>query len=95
MVQGIGKTTRLLNALDVGDAILDVVGPLGRPSEIARFGSVCVIAGGVGAAIAYPTALALERAGNRVITILGARSRRLVILEPELRAASGASSAAS
>jgi len=88
VVQGIGKTTRLLNTLDVGDAIEDVVGPLGRPSEIARFGTVCVIAGGVGAAIAYPTAVALKRAGNRVITVLGCRTRELVILEPELRAAS-------
>ena len=88
VVQGIGKTTRLLNALDAGDAIRDVVGPLGRPSEIARYGTVCVIGGGVGAAIAYPTAVALKRAANRVITILGGRTRELVILEPELRAAS-------
>ena len=90
VVQGIGKTTRLLNALDTGDAIRDVVGPLGRPSEIARYGSVCVIGGGVGAAIAYPTAVALKHAGNRVVTILGGRTRELVILEPELRAASDA-----
>jgi ferredoxin--NADP+ reductase len=90
VVQGIGKTTRLLNSLDTGDAIRDVVGPLGRPSEIARYGSVCVIGGGVGAAIAYPTAVALKHAGNRVITILGGRTRELVILEPELRAASDA-----
>ena len=88
VVQGIGKTTRLLNTLDAGDVIRDVVGPLGRPSEIARFGSVCVIGGGVGAAIAYPTAVALKQAGNRVTTILGGRTRELVILEPELRAAS-------
>jgi ferredoxin/flavodoxin---NADP+ reductase len=75
VVQGIGKTTKLLNALATGDAIRDVVGPLGRPSEIARFGSVCVIGGGVGAAIAYPTAVALKQAGNRVVTILGGRTR--------------------
>jgi ferredoxin--NADP+ reductase len=88
VVQGIGKTTRLLNRLEAGAAIRDVVGPLGRPSEVARFGTACVIGGGVGAAIAYPTAVALKRAGNRVISILGGRSRDLVILEDELRATS-------
>ncbi len=90
VVQGIGKTTRLLNCLGAGDGILDVVGPLGRPSEVERFGNVCVIGGGVGAAIAYPTALALKQAGNRVIAILGGRTQALVVLEEELRAASDA-----
>jgi ferredoxin--NADP+ reductase len=90
VVQGIGKTTKLLNCLGEGDAILDVVGPLGRPSEIERFGTVCVIGGGVGAAIAYPTAVALKKAGNRVISILGGRTRAFVVLEDELRAASDA-----
>jgi ferredoxin--NADP+ reductase len=90
VVQGIGKTTRLLNSLEAGDAIRDVVGPLGRPSEVERFGTACVIGGGVGAAIAYPTAVALKQAGNRVLSILGARSRELVVLEDELRATSDA-----
>ncbi len=90
VVQGIGKTTKLLNSLGEGDAVLDVVGPLGRPSEIERFGTVCVIGGGVGAAIAYPTAVALKKAGNRVISILGGRTRAFVVLEDELRAASDA-----
>ena len=90
VVQGIGKTTRLLNCLGVGDAILDVVGPLGRPSEVEKFGTACVIGGGVGAAIAYPTAVALKKAGNRVLSILGGRTRALVVLEDELRAASDA-----
>jgi ferredoxin--NADP+ reductase len=88
VVQGIGKTTRLLNSLAPGAAILDVVGPLGRPSEVERFGTACVVGGGVGAAIAYPTAVALKQAGNRVISILGGRNRSLVVLEDELRAAS-------
>ena len=88
VVQGIGKTTKLLNALEAGDAILDVVGPLGKPSEVENFGTACVIGGGVGAAIAYPTAVALEQAGNRVISILGGRTRDLVILEEEIRATS-------
>jgi ferredoxin--NADP+ reductase len=88
VVQGIGKTTKLLNSLEAGDSILDVVGPLGQPSEVEKFGTVCVIGGGVGAAIAYPTAVALKRAGNRVISILGGRTRDLVVLEDEIRAAS-------
>jgi ferredoxin--NADP+ reductase len=88
IVQGIGKTTKMMNLLDPGDALLDVVGPLGRPSEVGNFGTVVVIGGGVGAAIAYPTARALRQAGNHVISILGGRSRDLVILEPEIRAIS-------
>jgi len=90
VVQSVGKTTRLLNALEAGDAILDVVGPLGKPSEIRMFGTVAVVGGGVGAAMAYPTAAALQRAGNRVISIIGARTRELVILEHELREVSDA-----
>jgi ferredoxin--NADP+ reductase len=88
IVQGLGKTTRLLNRLEPGDQLADVVGPLGKPSEIERFGRVVVIGGGVGAAIAYPTAKALREAGNTVISIIGARTRELVILEEELRAIS-------
>ena len=86
VVQGIGKTTKLLNCLGAGDSIRDVVGPLGKPSEVERFGTACVIGGGVGAAIAYPTAVALKQAGNRVISILGGRTRALVVLEDEIRA---------
>src|SRR5215471_21694573 len=78
IVQGIGKTTKLMNLLGPGDALLDVVGPLGRPSEIKHYGVVVVIGGGVGAAIAYPTAKALYAAGNHVSSILGGRTRELV-----------------
>ena len=88
IVQGVGKTTKLLNSLGIGDAILDVVGPLGRASEIKNFGTAVVIGGGVGTAIAFPTAKALYEAGNRVISVLGGRSKDLVILEDELRAVS-------
>jgi ferredoxin--NADP+ reductase len=84
IVQGIGKTTKLMNRLEAGDAVLDVVGPLGQPSEVELFGTVAVVGGGVGTAIAYPTAVALQQAGNRVIGILGARTRGLVILETEM-----------
>ncbi len=90
VVQSVGKTTRLLNSLQAGDTILDVVGPLGKPSEIKNFGTVVVIGGGVGAAMAFPTAAALKRVGNTVISIIGARSREFVILERELSAVSDA-----
>ena len=90
VVQSAGKTTQLLNSLNTGDQILDVVGPLGKPSEIENFGTVVVIGGGVGTAMAYPSAAAFKRAGNRVISIVGARNKELVILEQELRAVSDA-----
>jgi ferredoxin/flavodoxin---NADP+ reductase len=85
VVQSIGKTTHLLNSLETGGSILDIVGPLGKPSEIANFGTVVVMGGGVGTAMAYPTAAAMKRAGNRVITILGGRNKDLVLLEDEMR----------
>jgi ferredoxin--NADP+ reductase len=85
VVQGVGKTTKLLNRLTTGDSIQDVVGPLGMPSEIKLFGTVVVIGGGVGTAIAYPTAVAMQQAGNRVIGIIGAKTKELVILEDEVR----------
>jgi ferredoxin/flavodoxin---NADP+ reductase len=90
VVQSAGKTTNLLNALNAGDSILDVVGPLGKPSEIEKFGTVVVMGGGVGTAMTYPTAAALKRVGNRVISIVGARNKELVILERELREVSDA-----
>jgi ferredoxin--NADP+ reductase len=88
VVQSAGKTTQLLNSLNSGDTILNVVGPLGKPSEIANYGTVVVVGGGVGTAMAFPTASALKRAGNRVISIVGARNKELVILETEMRAVS-------
>jgi ferredoxin/flavodoxin---NADP+ reductase len=88
VVQSAGKTTHLLNSLETGDSILDVVGPLGKPSEIQNYGTVVVVGGGVGTAMAYPTAAALKRAGNRVLSIVGARNKELVILENEMRAVS-------
>jgi ferredoxin--NADP+ reductase len=90
VVQSAGKTTHLLNSLNTGDHLLNVVGPLGKPSEIENFGTVVVIGGGVGTAMAYPTAAALKQAGNRVISIVGARNKELVILENELRHVSDA-----
>ncbi len=88
VVQGVGVTTKRLNAQQAGEAILDVVGPLGHPSDIRAFGHAVVVGGGVGTAIALPTARALKQAGNRVTAIVGARTRELVILEDEMRSAS-------
>jgi ferredoxin--NADP+ reductase len=85
VVQAVGKTTHMLNAMSAGDAILDVVGPLGKASEIEQYGTVIVIGGGVGTAIALPTAAAMKAAGNRVFSILGARTHELLILENEVR----------
>lgn len=88
IVQGVGKTTKALNMKEAGDEIHDVVGPLGIPSHIEKFGTVVSVGGGVGTAIAYPTAVAMKQAGNHVITINGARSKDLVILEEEMKATS-------
>ncbi len=85
IVQGVGKTTKLMNMLEAGDAIADVVGPLGKPSEVKLYGTVVVVGGGVGTAIAYPTARAMKEAGNKVISIIGARTKELVILEKEVK----------
>jgi ferredoxin--NADP+ reductase len=85
IVQGIGKTTKDMNNHVTGDFFLDVVGPLGKPSHIENFGTAISIGGGVGTAIAFPTAVALKEAGNHTIVINGARTRDLVILEEELK----------
>ena len=90
VVQSAGKTTNLLNTLGTSDSILDVVGPLGKPSDIRNYGTVVVVGGGVGTAMAYPTAAALKRSGNRVISIVGARNKELIILEKEMREVSDA-----
>jgi ferredoxin--NADP+ reductase len=88
VVQAIGKTTTLLNCLETGDSILDVVGPLGHPSEIQKYGTVVILAGSVGTAMALPTANALKQTGNHVIFIEGARSAEMVVFEDEVRQAS-------
>ncbi|HPO63874.1 MAG TPA: sulfide/dihydroorotate dehydrogenase-like FAD/NAD-binding protein, partial [Candidatus Kapabacteria bacterium] len=80
--------TKHLNTLKAGDFIPDLVGPLGKPSHIENFGCAVSIGGGVGTAIAYPTAKALKEAGNYVISIIGGRSKEFVILEDEMSATS-------
>lgn len=88
VVQAVGKTTSLMNRLERDDSILDLAGPLGHPSEIRNYGTVAILAGSVGTAMALPTANALKEAGNHLIFIEGARSAELVIFEEEVRAAS-------
>lgn len=86
--QEMGKTTGMLGALGEGDHILDVVGPLGNPTEINKIGTVVCIGGGIGTAPVYPIAKELKSAGNKVISIIGARSKNLLILEREMRSIS-------
>jgi ferredoxin--NADP+ reductase len=86
--QEVGYSTIELGHLQVGQRILNVAGPLGNPSEIKNFGTAAVICGGLGTAVAYPVAKALKEAGNKVISIMGARSAELFILEKEMKAVS-------
>lgn len=86
-VQAVGRTTQLLNSLEAGDQVADVVGPLGTPSRIDLYGHAVVIGGGLGTAIAYPVAAALREHGNRVTAIIGGRSRDQILLEAEFRSA--------
>lgn len=85
IAQGIGKTTKHLNTLNEGDHIQDIIGPLGNPTHIEKYGTCVVMGGGVGTAEAYPIAKALKEAGNKMIAILGARNKDLVIMEKELQ----------
>lgn len=84
IVQGVGKTTKLLLAMNAGDAILDMVGPLGNPTPVELHGTVVCIGGGVGTAELFPITRALKEAGNTIMTIIGARTQELVILEKEM-----------
>jgi ferredoxin--NADP+ reductase len=81
----VGKTTQELATLRAGDSIMDVVGPLGKPTEIGNYGTCCVVGGGVGIASTPLIAEELKKAGNRVIGVIGARSADLLILEDEMR----------
>lgn len=86
--QTVGRTTMLLEALPEGGEVLDLVGPLGKPTHIEKFGRCVCIGGGVGVAPLYPIVSALHAAGNHVTSILGARNRDLLILENEFKTVS-------
>ena len=86
--QAVGKSTTEFARMKVGDAYLDVVGPLGLATHIENFGTVVGIGGGIGAAPLLPIATAIKEAGNRLLSIVGARTKDLLILEDEMRAVS-------
>ena len=86
IVQKVGCTSAKMSKLKEGDVISDIVGPLGQPTHIEKFGTVLCAGGGVGIAPLYPIVQAMKRAGNKVITILAARTAELLILEKEMKA---------
>jgi len=88
VIQEVGKTSASMNRMKVGDSFSDVVGPLGVPTHIEKFGNCICIGGGVGIPPIYPIAQALKEAGNHVTTIIGARTKELLIYEKELSEAS-------
>ncbi len=88
MVQAAGRTTKMLHTVEQGDVISDIVGPLGKATEMDGLKKVCVVGGGVGCAIAYPIAKEMHERGIDVTFIAGFRSADIVILKDELKAAS-------
>lgn len=84
IIQDAGFSTHCLTCYKEGDELLDVLGPLGRPTDMHKYGTVVCVGGGVGTAVLYPIAKGLKEVGNTVITINGARNKELVILEKEL-----------
>ncbi len=85
LVQEVGKSTTVLCGMNEGDALMDVVGPLGHPTHIENFGTVACVGGGIGTAPVLPISKALKAAGNKIVSIIGARTKNLVILEDEMR----------
>jgi NAD(P)H-flavin reductase len=88
IVQEIGFSTRLLGSLDTGDSIYAIAGPMGHATLIKKYGSILLVGGGVGIAELYPIAKAMKEEGNRVVTILGAKTKGLLILEDRLKSVS-------
>jgi ferredoxin--NADP+ reductase len=83
--QTVGRTTHLLAAKPVGESIAALLGPLGQPTHIEKFGGVVCVGGGIGVAPLHPIAQAMKAAGNRVTVIMGARTRELLIMEEEMK----------
>lgn len=86
IVQTVGKSTILLGQMQVGDRIANLVGPLGRPTHIEKVGRVVCVGGGIGVAALYPIAQGMKKAGNHLTVVIGVRTKKLVILEQEMRA---------
>jgi ferredoxin--NADP+ reductase len=83
--QHAGKSTTSLSELKEGDSIKDLLGPLGHPTEIEKYGTVCIVSGGVGTAEILTVIEALKGAGNKVISIVGSRTKELLLLEDDIR----------
>ena len=83
--QEVGKTTTLLGRLEEGDCILDLVGPLGKPTDLDNLGKVVVIGGGLGAALVFSQVKEMRKRGTKIDVIIGARNESLIILEEEVR----------
>ena len=81
IVQTVGKSTMEISSLEKGQSFRDVAGPMGKPSHIEKYGTVVVIGGGLGTAVVYPQAVALKKRGNKIISIIGARTSELLILQ--------------
>jgi len=86
--QEVGKTTKELAALEVGNEVMDVIGPLGRPTHIEKRGRIICVGGGVGTAEIYPVAKAFKDAGNEIISVIGARNKDLLLFVDEMKAIS-------
>ena len=84
----VGKSTALFKELQVGGGYQDVIGPLGQPTHLEKVGTVVCVGGGTGVAVLHPITRALKEIGNHVICIIGARTKSLLILEGQMRAAS-------
>ncbi len=84
----IGKTTKKLGTLKAGDKLFSLVGPLGLPTELHKVGTICCIGGGIGLALMYPVVRALKEAGNKTISIIGAKNEKLLIYEKEIQSVS-------
>ena len=82
--QVVGKTTALLRSLQIGDFIKDIVGPLGKPTDIKKLGTIIVVGGGTGIAILHHITKGLKDAGNNIIGIIGAREKEMLIMEDEM-----------
>ena len=85
VVQAVGYSTIKLCNMNVGDSLADIVGPLGKPTDIQNFGTVVCAGGGVGVAPMLPIVEALKKAGNKVISVLAGRTKELIILEEQIR----------
>lgn len=88
VVQDVGRTTHQLSLMNIGDVVEDVLGPLGVPTPIEKVGTVLCVGGGVGVALLYPEAKAYKEKGNRVISLIGARSKNYLFFQDKIEAVS-------